>query len=279
MKNIILCLGLLLVALPAFAAKEPESVYDRVMRTQTIRCGYGLWSPHLLRDPNTGKFSGIYYDFIEAMGEALHLKIEWTEETGWGDFIAGLVNDRFDAYCTVVGWNAERARQVDFITPIFYLGSDIFVRENDTRFDNHPERLDSPDITMTTIEGDLFEKITRNEFPQAKTLELSQLATSGELFLSVADGKADAALTESPAGVAFMQENPGKLRRVDLGGKPFRYVPVSISVKGGEYRFQRMLDVATVDLISSGTINKILNKYDTSDNLFLRVATPYEQAP
>lgn len=274
-KKIILTLVLLLVPFTAHAADKNESVYDRVMRTGAIRCGYGLWPPYLMKDPNTGAFSGIYFDFMQQLGRALSLKIKWTEEIGWGDYLAALDNDRFDAYCTIVGYNAERARLVDFTTPLFYLASDIWVREGDTRFDHHPELLNDPTITFSTLEGDLYNKITKNEFSKAKLNELPQLATMAELFMNVANGKADATITETSAGYEFLKNNPGSIRRVALDGG-FRAVPGAISIKGGEYRFKRMLDIAIIDLMSSGTLDSILNDYDTHPGAILRVARPYE---
>src|ERR1700722_20209029 len=59
-----------------------ESAYDRVMRTQTIRCGYVLRTPLLVKDPNTAQLSGLFYEYVENLGKALHLKIEWSEEMG-----------------------------------------------------------------------------------------------------------------------------------------------------------------------------------------------------
>lgn len=59
MKKIILVFLLVIISLPAWAGDD-GSVYDRIMRTGTIRCGYGLWSVYLNKDPNTGKMGEIY---------------------------------------------------------------------------------------------------------------------------------------------------------------------------------------------------------------------------
>ncbi len=199
------------VTLPAYAT-DKESVYERVMRTGTIKCGYGLWSIYLDKNPNTGEMSGIFYDYMETLGDRLSLKIEWTEEIGWGDFIAALENNRFDAYCTIVGYNAERAREIDYLSPLFYLGADAFVKAGDTRFDNNIQGANAPDVTMATIEGDLYSKISVRDYPLSQKYEMPQLATQAELFLSVANGKADITITETSAGEEFMESNPGKIR-------------------------------------------------------------------
>lgn len=274
MRAIVLAILLITFSFPVFAG-EQDSVYDRVMKSGKIRCGYGVWGAYLNKDPNTGKMGGIYYDYMEQLGKNLGLKIEWAEEVGWGDYIAGLENDRFDAYCTVVTLNAERARSVDFLTPIFYLPSDIFVAANDARFDAHPDRINSTDVTMITVEGDIYAKIANAEFPMAKKMELSQLATPAELFLSLATGKGDVVLMERSSGVDYMKANPGKIKKL-ASPSPFRASPESISIKGGEYRFQRMLDIATIEMLSNGTIDKILKDNDPAGVSYVPVAKMYE---
>lgn len=54
------------------------------MATRTLRCGYGLWEPAVMRDPNTGEVSGLFVDIMEALGELTDIEIEWMEEVPWG---------------------------------------------------------------------------------------------------------------------------------------------------------------------------------------------------
>jgi ABC-type amino acid transport substrate-binding protein len=80
MKKLFLCLIILMYSGISFAEEGKESAFDRILRTQTIRCGYVVYPPSIIKDPNTGRLSGIFYDITEKMGERLNLKIEWTEE-------------------------------------------------------------------------------------------------------------------------------------------------------------------------------------------------------
>jgi Bacterial extracellular solute-binding proteins, family 3 len=68
---------------------EAKSVYSRVIESGKIRCGYIPYEPGLIKDPNTGKFSGIMHDTMEEIAKSLNLKVEWTEEVGWGTMIEG----------------------------------------------------------------------------------------------------------------------------------------------------------------------------------------------
>ena len=102
-------------------SKAQESVYDRVIRTGTLRCGYFLYPPVLSKDPNSGEFSGIFYDYLSELGKALSLKVEWAEEIGLGDAPAALESGRIDAMCAGMFLTAQRARANDFVMPIYYL--------------------------------------------------------------------------------------------------------------------------------------------------------------
>lgn len=88
-KFILICL--LLFSCPAIATDTgKESVYDRVIRTRAIRCGYIILPPEFSKDVNTGVFSGASYDIAEEIGRRLHLKVDWTEEVNFQTAATGL---------------------------------------------------------------------------------------------------------------------------------------------------------------------------------------------
>jgi ABC-type amino acid transport substrate-binding protein len=91
------------------------------MRTNTLRCGYSFWEPGLMKDEKTGKLTGIFYDFIEAIGQHTGIKIVWVEEIGFGDIPSALNSSRID----VVGFGAwpkaTMAREVLFTEPTYFL--------------------------------------------------------------------------------------------------------------------------------------------------------------
>ncbi|MCI5060578.1 MAG: transporter substrate-binding domain-containing protein, partial [Alphaproteobacteria bacterium] len=98
MKKFILLLALLTFSFPAIAADQ-NVAYDRIEKSRKIRCGYGIWHPTIIKDPATGEMSGIIYEYVEALGTALGLEIEWTEEIGWGEFPTALKTGRIDVMC------------------------------------------------------------------------------------------------------------------------------------------------------------------------------------
>jgi ABC-type amino acid transport substrate-binding protein len=210
-------------------AAAKESVYGRVMRTGAIRCGYALWNPSLLKDPNTGRFSGIIYDYVEALGKALDLKIDWAEETSWGDFPAALENGRIDAMCAGVWPSSKRSRIIDYIRPIYYVPFMAYARAGDARFDNRLEILNSPAYTLTMTDGETSSIVAYADFPDSKKIELPKLTEISANFLNVADNKADVYLNDLVSFYEFDEHNPGKLKIIP-SARPLRLFGVAIAI-------------------------------------------------
>lgn len=260
---------------PMQSEKKEESVYDRVMRTGVIRCGWVSFPPFVEKDPNTGSFNGIFVDYMNDLGKALNLKIDWTMETGWGDFVEALKTDKIDAFCAG-GWaNSKRAVHIDFTRPISYQGFSAFVRADDTRFDNNIDRANSEDIMASTIDGTTIEVVTESDFPKAKKVSSPQLTEVSNTLLDVSTGKADIAFVATYFGAEFMAKNPGKIRPVVLD-RPLRAFGNVIAIKADQYRFKAMLDAATEELMNSGEINRIIAKGEKYPDNVYRVMMPYK---
>jgi ABC-type amino acid transport substrate-binding protein len=245
------------------------------MRTQTIRCGYSLWPPFLAKDPNSGQLSGIFYDYLEALGSALHLKIDWTETVGLGDFPAALESGRIDAMCLTIWPNASRAREIDFTNPIFYTALYAYARSDDPRFDNNYAAINDPRTMITVIDGEMGALVAASDFPKAKTLQLPQLADATELFANVAAGKADILFADPGTFAKYEINNPNKIHRVTAKA-PIRVFGNTLAIDKGQEEYRRMLNTAIGELLSSGQIEKIITKYEQAPGTYLRVALPYQ---
>lgn len=276
MKNFLLALMVLLFAMPAWAEDSPkESTYDRVMRTGTIRCGYVVWAPMFMKDPNTGVYSGIFYEYMEAVGKALDLKIEWTEETTPAGYVEALRLGRFDMLCSADWPNASRGKYLDYADPIFFLPLVPFAREEERRFDNNKDAIDDPSVTISTIDGEMSSIIARQDFARAKTVSLPQNADASQMLMNVTNGKADITITALTTGLAYQEKNPGKLRRVPLP-RPVRLFPNTLSMRLGEDSLRQMMNTATRELQYSGVIDKIIDKYEQYPDSILLPSRPYE---
>jgi len=258
----------------AQAESKTESAYDRVMRTGTIRCGYIHYEPYMIIDPATGKISGIYPDLMEEVGKRLSLKVEWAEEVGFGTAVEGLKTNRYDMVCSFMWASSTRARYADFSVPLNYSLINVWVRADDSRFDNDINLLDSPDYQFCTIEGSTEVRTIEHAFPKAKILALSNMTPVPEMFVNLVTKKADALLTDNAPAISFLKSNPGTIKNLTRKN-PVRVNENVMLMPGGEYRFNQMINNAIRDIQYDGTFDGIVKKYDNSESQ-PRIAKPYD---
>ncbi|MCB9988497.1 MAG: amino acid ABC transporter substrate-binding protein [Rhodospirillales bacterium] len=257
-------------------AADNESVYERVMRTGKIRCGYVIYPPNTIKDPNTGEIYGMSPDVIKKAAEGLGLEIEWAEEVGTATMVQGLINDRYDMLCTAAWLNLPRARYAAFSKPIYYTVVNAVSREGDIRFDNNLKAINDPAVTVGSVDGSAYTVIAQTQFPNAKISSYPDLTDLAQPLVDVMTGKADVAFMENYILNSFMENNPGKVRMVPAD-RPVKVFQNSYLMKGGEYRFNHMIDVALTHMLNNGEVDEIISLYEKWPGSFKRVAIPYEQ--
>lgn len=258
------------------ARADSNAVYDRVMKDGVLRCGYINWQPLFFKDPNSGAYSGIFYDYTEALGHALGIKIEWSEEVTPATYIEALSANRFDMLCSGDWPSASRGKYIDYTDPIFFSPLVAFVKKGDTRFDGNLSAANKPEITLSTIDGEMSSIVGLADLPNAKTLELPNMSDPTLMLSNVAGGKADIAITDLSTGLKFIKNNPGALRQVKLS-EPVRLFPNTLSLPLGEDKLRRVMNTATRELLYSGVIDKIISKYEEFPGALYRAARPYSE--
>lgn len=266
------------------AGKATETVYDRVMRTKTLRVAWLTYPPAAMKNTATGKLSGTFVDTLNQMGSNLGLKVEWMDgETPWGQQIEGLNEDRYDIVGSPVWANPVRGQLTTLSSPAYYSGIGIYVRQNDTRFPKDwsaggvsqgVDLINKPQIRIATIDGETGDLIARTQFPNAQRVALPQNADIAEMFLNVANGKADVAFAEPYFAFEYLKNNPSKIRNI-AEQDPIRVLGNVFMFKKNEPQMKQMIDTALEDLLNSGYVDAVLNKYEPAPGLFYRDALPY----
>jgi polar amino acid transport system substrate-binding protein len=245
---------------------KTESAYDRVMRTGVLHCAYGLWDPCVMRDPNTGKISGLIYDFMQEVGKATGLKVEYDLEIPWDSIGVALQSGKVDAHAAGIWATPARGRVMAFSHPLFFSPTVAFSRADDHRFDYNLERVNQPDITVALSDDDITTEIYKTEFPRAKVYQLPQLAPPEELLLAVATKKADVTFNSPPRLASFEKGYPGKVKIVPLK-EPLRVYPDTIAVNMGDEKLLHVLNTAIDQLIRNGVMDKLVAKYKAKYNM------------
>lgn len=255
---------------------KKETAFERVMRTNTLRCGYLVTPPQLTRDPNSKKMGGISYDIVTEAARRLSVNVEWTEEVSFSTMAEGLRTERYDAFCfTAYRWSPW-ARVVDYSIPLYYSTTDVYVRGDDTRFDGKLQALNNPNVTFSTIDASGGAKLREQDFPQSKNFSMPSDTNLSMVFEAVTTHKADATISNPLVVMPFLLANPGKLRRVQ-GVAPVRAYPHAFAFKKNETALISMFDTVFEEMLTDGTINRILDKYEAIPNSFIRVESPTHQ--
>jgi polar amino acid transport system substrate-binding protein len=251
-----------------------NSTYNQLLNNGEIKVGYIVYPPGIIKDPNTGKLSGIFYDVIEKMGENLNLNINWSEEISYGTAIEGLEAGKYDMVPPI--WaTASRGKSADFSIPLMYSAVGIYARSDDNRFNNNVDSINSKNIRIATIDGELAETITEEDFSSAQKISLPQLSQVSEMLLSVQDNKADVAFVETPVATEYMSKNPGKLKNI-VPNDPIRLYANEIMYKKGENNFGTMIDTALQEMLDNGFVNKTIKKYMGNFESLYPVSKPFE---
>ncbi len=220
--------------------------------------------------------SGIWYDYVEKLGDKLGLEIDWSLEVGLGDLIEAIKFEKVDAYCASLWNNPARAKHIDFTTPISYQVLFAYAREEDNRFDNNPHKINNENITVSCIDGEMADLIAQADFPKAKRACLPQLTPYSAILTNVSVGKADLTFASPVLIKKFNENNPqNKLKQVK-SKYPVRTFSESIALKYGEHSLRRLLDHGTTFMIDSGEVDDILKEYETEYGNFYRTTKPYE---
>ncbi len=271
-KSIFLFLTLTIMAFPA-KADEYKSAYDRVMATQTLRCGYKFYAPYFEKDANTGKFSGIFYDLTEELAKNAGIKVEWTEEVAFDDTFTGLKAKRYDALCSGMWPNVLRAKAGSFTIPIAYNVVTAWGRVDEKRFSDL-KGINSPDVNVATIDGAMEDVISQTDYPLATRISSPGLTPFTDNFMKITSGKADITFVESSLVRDYIAANPNTLKQ--LSPIPLRIFGVSMALGKGETELKEVLDIGLTELLNSGRVEAILKKHEKYSGTFMRVAKPYE---
>jgi len=257
------------------AVVSHQSAYQRIISSGKIRCGYVTYVPGCIKDPNSGKLSGMMVDIVNELGKSLGLQVEWSEEVGWGSMIEGLNTGRYDIVGSGVWANATRGKVCGSTVPLFYSGLHAYVRNDDHRFDHHLEAINSNSVRIATTDGEMAAIIAKADFPQAQELALPQLSDLSQLLINVETKKADVTFQENAATAWYLKRNPGKLRCLTTNN-PIRVFPYVLLTPLEDLALKSMLDTAIQELINRGYVEKVLRKYEIEPGTYYRTVRPYE---
>ena len=259
----------------AATLKAERNIAERILDTRQIRCAYINYAPAFMKDPNTGKMSGIFYDLTEKVGELAGFDIKWDVETTFATFADDLRYAKYDLYGGGIWPDTKRATIVDFSMPTFYSGLGVYVRADDHRFDGKVNALNTPDFRIAAIDGEMSQIVQQSDFPKASVLGLPNNTDISMLAESLIGKKADATIIEKAVANLYMKKNPGALRNL-TDAKPIRILENAWAYAYGSDRLDGIMTAAIKEMLYSGYVEKVLEKYEGVPGSFYRMRAPIE---
>lgn len=265
--------GAQLAGKPAGASAQ-ETAFDRVIRTNTLRCGYAVAAPWFTVDPNTGAKGGVGFDVTNAIAEKTGLKVDWVEETGWGLAEQGLVAGRYDALCASVCVDAHRVRAASYAAPYLNLPTLPVVRADDHRFDSDVESINNPSVRIGVKNNHVFEYTAKERFPKATLVYLNDISDDAEFLTALQTNKIDVAIQVQAPVDMFNAQNNNSVRSLPFA---LRFCHGGFMIPSGDYRLKELIDSAVLQMNTGGQLKQIIERYTKVDPLYVRLpAAPYQ---
>ncbi len=248
------------------------ATFDRVTKTNSLRCGYAIATPWFFIDPQTGEKKGYAHDVTEAVAQKMGVKIEWTEEVGWGTAEQGLPN-RYDMMCGSVCVDPHRNRAAIYSTPFKHAPILPVARAEDTRFDAGTDAINNPSIRIGVKNNHVFEYIAKEKYPKATLVYANDISDDTEFLLMLETNKIDIALSGKITVDLYEKQHPGKIKALPF---PARYCDGAFMMPLGEFNMKQMVDNALLELNTAGVLDELAQKYMPLDPLYIRLpAKPF----
>lgn len=245
-----------------------HSAYDRIMETGVLRCGYFVLDGFLNKDLQTGAISGPAYDIVEALAKKISIKVEWVKEAGFASIGEDLKHGRYDMMCAPLLPNGARSRVMGMSRPVWWQPLTIWLAADDARLNRPPEWLNNADTKFSVIDGTGFPTVVSSFYPQAAMVALPEMTPISEMFLELTGRKVDALLMIHFPAVKYAENNAGAIAQYT--DRIVSYLPYRFAWAKDDYQMAEMMDIALEELIYTGAINNILDKYDPNGVFYKR---------
>ena len=268
--------SVLLLSAPHKAAARD---LDDIVSSKEIHLGYVNYPPLMMKDPKTGKLSGVYIDALNAMFESIKIKPVWIEQT-WGTFAAALQSDQIDVFVGAPFATPQRALALSFTQPYAFMGNDVVVRKKDaeTRFKDVKNimDLDKPGITIASPLGGAPYDWLKSHFKHAKIVGVESTNQS-QGSLEVLAGRADAAYWDAFVSARDVETHPDQLADL-FGTDPLDTSPISWALKHHEPELLTFLNTLLEYMDTNGTWTKYEEPYKKDLGGYFHIKRTYYPA-
>ncbi|NQU42893.1 ABC transporter substrate-binding protein/permease [bacterium] len=165
----------------------------------------GKYPPFSFYDSETGELTGFDVDIARDIANHLGRPLQIVA-TEWDGILPGLLAGKYDAIIGSMAITPEREEKVDFSSPYYVSGAQLFVHERNTDRFNQISGLAGEKIGV--VRGETFEQFLREEHPE---IQVATYKSTVEIFQEVRNGRIEGFVTDRLVG----------LYQIKTAGMPF----------------------------------------------------------
>ena len=182
-------LPLLLAALLALSGcAKPDApgadapALKRILASGELRVGVSADLPPLNMKDRNGKLIGLEIDLVEALGEAMGLRIRFVEKR-FGELLPTLERGEVDLVVAGLTITPERNSRVAFVGPYFISGTSILSKSEEIASVRNLGSLDLAGRTYVALERSTSARFVADKLPKATLVTVADYETGIQLLL------------------------------------------------------------------------------------------------
>ena len=264
MRRVIILFTALIVA--GIAASASARTLDEIISDGTIRIGVNPNFPPMSSFGLTNQLEGFDIDIGNRIAEAIGVDAEFvTTETA--QRVPFLVSNRIDIALGALTRTPERAKLIGYTVPLHSESMGV-ITTDEVDISNWRE-LDTEDITLVNMRGNLSVELLRDRLPNPSVLLVDGNA---DVIRAIAQGRADALVENVDFFIRFTENYRNVNWRILTD--PIYVAYCSIGVGMGNDNLIDFLNILLYDLHSSGVIDELWTLWYGAP-----MAVPIEPAP
>ena len=259
MSRLIVWIGMLFATMMAMTAHAESPTLARIPSEGVLRVAMADSPPAQSKNPATGQWEGYNVDMANELANVLGVELELVDAT-WATLIPGLMTEKYDIAMVDMFATPERARTVLFTVPYIKLGYSFVVRADSPIQDWHD--LNDPQYTLVQVPGTSALPFIEQNLPNAQVRLLASDNVNAPR-LEVANGRADAHLTDHINQVIFVEANPDANLRIipDASQELLNATGISYAVRPDDFHFWAFLNTWINSTVDSGLAAELRMKH------------------
>jgi polar amino acid transport system substrate-binding protein len=262
-KGIVMLRGILaaLIALPC-AGSAVAGDFSSATLVEKGALTYGVaasFAPfEFLKD---GKPAGFDIDMVDALSKKLSVEPK-AMNMDFKGLIPALQGGRIDIINSAMYINPKRAEQVDFV-PYLKIGNQVLVQaSNPAKITGRDASLCGKTVAVTL--GAIEETYAREDDKRCKdagsaAVTVLTLPTAQDSYLTLRQGRADAAFDSTPGAVELLENNPGVYEVV---GPEFESnTQLGMATRKGDKAMADAVADALKEIVADGTYKALIAKW------------------